>query len=77
MEINSLAKGEHILHIRAKDDVGNISTYSHRFFVSEKPRVLGCSSTAGMSFGFLLIFIIFSLIRFSFVAIEKKEIVIN
>ncbi|MDT7906516.1 MAG: hypothetical protein RRA63_00510 [Candidatus Calescibacterium sp.] len=73
IEINSLAKGEHILHIRAKDDVGNISTYSHRFFVSEKPRVLGCSSTAGVSFGFLLIFIIFISLRFSFSTIAKRK----
>jgi len=46
IEINSLAKGEHILHIRAKDDVGNISTYSHRFFVTERVGVLGCSSAS-------------------------------
>jgi hypothetical protein len=46
IEINSLAKGEHILHIRAKDDVGNISTYSHRFFATEKVGVLGCSSAS-------------------------------
>jgi hypothetical protein len=71
IEINSLAKGEHILHIRAKDDVGNISTYSHRFFVSEKPGVLGCSSTAGASFGFLFIVFIFSIIRFYSVVKEK------
>ncbi|MFZ8804455.1 MAG: putative metal-binding motif-containing protein, partial [Candidatus Calescibacterium sp.] len=73
IEINSLAKGEHILHIRAKDDVGNISTYSHRFFVLEKPRVFGCSSTAGASFGFLLIFIIFISLRFPFSAIAKRK----
>jgi hypothetical protein len=71
IEINSLAKGEHILHIRAKDDVGNISTYSHRFFVSEKPRVLGCSSTGGASFGFLFLVFIFSIIRFYSVVKEK------
>jgi hypothetical protein len=71
IEINSLAKGEHILHIRAKDDVGNISTYSHRFFVSEKPGALGCSSTAGASFGFLFIVFIFSVIRFYSVVKEK------
>jgi len=46
IEINSLTKGEHILHIRAKDDVGNISTYSHRFFATEKVGVLGCSSAS-------------------------------
>jgi hypothetical protein len=46
IEINSLAKGEHILHIRAKDDVGNTSTYSHRFFATEKVGVLGCSSAS-------------------------------
>lgn len=48
IEVNSLAKGEHILHIRAKDDVGNISTYSHRFFVTEKVGVLGCSSASAV-----------------------------
>jgi hypothetical protein len=46
IEINSLTKGEHILHIRAKDDVGNISTYSHRFFATERVGVLGCSSAS-------------------------------
>ncbi|MFZ8804259.1 MAG: putative metal-binding motif-containing protein, partial [Candidatus Calescibacterium sp.] len=71
IEINSLAKGEHILHIRAKDDVGNISTYSHRFFVSEKPEVLGCSSTGGASFGFLFIVFIFSIIRLYYAVKEK------
>jgi len=48
------------------------TTYSHRFFVSEKPGVLGCSSTRGASFGFLFIVFIFYVIRFYSVVKENS-----
>jgi len=66
VDLDSLSKGEHILEIKAKDDVGNISTYSHRFFVTEKVGVLGCSASAGFSgFGVLLfaLSLLFTVIR--------------
>lgn len=43
IEMKSIRKGEHILKVRAKDDVGNVSQYTHRFFVVEDGGVLGCS----------------------------------
>ncbi len=46
IDLKGLTKGEHILEVRAKDDVGNISTYKHRFFVTEKVGVFGCSSSS-------------------------------
>ena len=51
IELNKLEKGEHVLRIRAKDDVGNISSYTHRFFVLEKAGVLGCSAAGAISGG--------------------------
>jgi hypothetical protein len=70
IEINSLTKGEHILHIRAKDDVGNISTYSHRFFVTERVGVLGCSSASAAG---LLPLIGMFLIGFAIVSRRLKK----
>jgi hypothetical protein len=70
IEINSLAKGEHILHIRAKDDVGNISTYSHRFFVTEKVGVLGCSSASATG---LLPLIVMVLIGFAIISRRLRK----
>lgn len=46
IRLERMSKGEHVLKIRAKDDVGNISQYSHRFFVVDEGGVLGCSSVS-------------------------------
>jgi hypothetical protein len=62
VELNGLTKGEHVLKIRAKDDVGNVSNYTHRFFTLEKAGVLGCSSASAAGNGLMMMYIALALI---------------
>ncbi|MDW8087124.1 MAG: hypothetical protein RMJ45_03995 [Candidatus Calescibacterium sp.] len=65
IELSRLSKGEHILKIKAKDDVGNISQYTHRFFVTENAGILGCS-TASVSW------IVFAGVMISLAIIRRR-----
>jgi len=57
--LSGLEEGLHRLEVRAKDDVGNISTASMVFKVSTGAAGFGCSvvKSSGLGFGIILLFV--------------------